>query len=81
MVVHEDQPATGTYKVIKDKLVIDIDLSIEGRELAGSYTLETLNESELVFYRKQKNEKLADPDGGPTLKGDVKITLHFRKIN
>lgn len=81
MIVHEDQPATGTYQVIDDKLVIDIDLSIEGRELAGSYTLETLNESELVFFRKQKNEKLADPDGGPTLKGDVTITLHFRKIN
>lgn len=81
VIVHETQPATGTYQIIGDKLIIDIDLAIEGRELAGSYTLETLNDSELVFFTKQKNEKLADPDGGPTLKGDIKLTLHFRKLN
>ena len=81
MTVHADQPTDGTYNVIEDKLIIDIDLVIEDRELAGTYTLETVNESTLVFYIKQENQTLADPNGGPTLKGDIKLTLHFRKVN
>ena len=81
MMVHEDRPTGGTYQVIEDKLIIDIDLTIKDRELSGTYTLETLDESTLVFYTRQKNETLADPDGGLTVKGDLKITLHFRKVN
>jgi hypothetical protein len=81
MIVHEDQPAEGTYQLVDDKLIIDIDLTIEERELAGTYTLQELSESTLIFYTRQENQKVADPNGGPTLKGDIKLTLHFRKVN
>ena len=81
MVVHGDQPTAGTYQIIGDQLVIDIDLTIEDRELAGTYKLETLSETSLVFSAKHKKETLADPDGGPALRGDIKLTLHFQKVN
>lgn len=81
MIVHENQATTGTYEVIGDKLIIDVDLTVADRNLGGTYKLETLNASTLAFYREEENQKFADPDGGPSVRGDLKFTLHFRKVN
>ena len=76
----DSQPKEGTYELTGEKLTINIDYTIEDVDLSGTYTIETLTENSLVFYLERKGQTLVDPDGAPTIKGRVKVTLHFRRI-
>ena len=73
------QQHTGTYQRINDKLVIDIDLDVSDVEFSGTYTIDALDETKLVFY-KEESDKIADPDGGLAVSGKIKVTLHFERI-
>jgi len=70
----------GSYSLNGDRLNIQIDFNIEGYDLSGDYTIQTLTEDSLVLYMEKKDVTLADPDGGPTVTGEVKITLHFERL-
>ena len=79
LVIPDDtQTARGTYQLAGNKLTIDIDYSIEDIGLSGTYNIETLNETSLVFYLK-KRDTISDPEGGPSISGQIKVTLHFRR--
>lgn len=73
------QPVEGSYQRTDDQLVIDIDMTIESIELAGTYTIETLDEDTLIFFT-ERDDTFSDPDGGPSISGKVKVTLHFVRI-
>lgn len=73
------QSVEGTYQRNNDKLIIDIDMTIASIELAGTYTLETLDDATLIFFT-ERNDTFSDPDGGPSISGKVKVTLHFARI-
>lgn len=70
----------GTYELNGGRLSIEVDFKIEDYDLSGDYTIETLTENSLVLYLERKDVTLADPDGAPTVKGQVKITLHFQRL-
>lgn len=74
------QTTEGSYSLNGDRLNIQIDFNIEGYDLSGDYTIQTLTEDSLVLYMEKKDVTLADPDGGPTVTGEVKITLHFERL-
>jgi hypothetical protein len=74
------QPTEGTYRVESDKLITDIALTVEDITLSGTYTIETLTDKTLVFFKKQKNV-FVNPEKGPNVSGKVKVTLHFERIN
>ena len=80
VVLQDGQVKEGTYSLDGDRLNIQIDFNIEGYDLSGDYTIQTLTERSLVLYLERKDVTLADPDGGPTVKGQVKITLHFERL-
>jgi hypothetical protein len=76
----DEQVKEGTYELNGDRLSIEVDFKIEGYDLSGDYTIQTLTENSLVLYLERKGVTLADPDGAPTVKGQVKITLHFQRL-
>lgn len=76
----DGQVKEGTYELNGDRLRIEVDFKIEGYDLSGDYTIETLTENSLVLYLERKDVTLADPDGAPTVKGQIKITLHFKRL-
>lgn len=80
MILWDDEdPKEGTYALDGDKLTIDVDYSVEDISLSGTYNIEVLTNEQLVINLKRK-DKIADPDGGPSVSGQIKITLHFRRI-
>ena len=72
-------PKEGTYTVSGNELITDIDYSIEDISLSGTYTIETLTATQLVIHLK-RDDTIADPDGGPSISGEIKVTLHFNRI-
>lgn len=79
--IHEDpQLVEGTYHQSNENLSIDIDYSVEDSNLSGRYTIETLTETSLVIYVRKDGEKIIDSKGAPTVKGQIKITLHFQRL-
>ena len=81
LVIHENpQPVEGTYHQSNRNLSIDIDYSVEDVSLSGRYTIETLTETSLVIYVRKNGEKIIDSKGAPTVKGQIKITLHFQRL-
>lgn len=80
MVIWDDtNPTEGTYNVNNDEVTVNIDYSIEDIELSGTYTIETLTGTQLVIYTK-RDDTIAHPDGGPSISGEIKVTLHFRRL-
>jgi hypothetical protein len=79
-VLENGQSKEGTYSLNGDRLNIQVDFKIESYDLSGDYTIETLTGSSLVLYLERKDVTLADPDGAPTVKGQVKITLYFERL-
>lgn len=79
MVILEDDSKQGTYEVNGDELNIDIDYTIEDISLSGTYHIETLTQTQLVIHTK-RDDTIADPDGGPSVSGEIKITLHFARL-
>jgi hypothetical protein len=77
-VLDDTQPKEGTYQVVDDKLVTDIDFNTEIVDISGTYTIETLTQATLVFYLKKK-DSITDPDTGIQVSGDIKATLHFER--
>jgi hypothetical protein len=75
----DGNPREGSYQVDGDELILNIDYSIEDVSLSGTYNIEVLNQEQLVINLK-RNDKFADPDGGLTVSGQIKITLHFERI-
>jgi hypothetical protein len=72
-------PKEGTYKVEGNELTTDIDYSIEDISLSGTYIIETLTATQLVIHL-ERDETIADPDGGPSISGKIKVTLHFNRL-
>ena len=79
LVIQEDGQKQGTYAVNGDELDIEIDYTIEDINLSGKYHIETLTATQLVIHTK-RDETIADPDGGPSVSGEIKITLHFDRL-
>lgn len=77
-VLDDTQPTQGTYQVVDDNLITDINFNTEIIELSGTYTIETLTQTTLVFYLKKK-DSVTDPDTGLEVSGDIKATLHFER--
>lgn len=69
----------GTYNVAGNTITTDLDLTIEGVAIPGTYTIEDLTETNLVFH-VGKNGTFTDPDSVRSLSGDIKVTLHFQRI-
>lgn len=72
-------PKEGTYSVAGNELTTDIDYTIEDISLSGTYTIETLTATQLVIHL-ERDETIADPDGGPSISGEIKVTLHFNRL-
>jgi hypothetical protein len=73
------QPVEATYEVVDNKLVTDINISTSVIDLTGTYTIQELTESVLVFYL-EKNGTVTDPGTGLSVTGDIKATLHFVRL-
>lgn len=80
MTVNDGSKTTeGTYHLAGDQLTTDIELSAGTLQLSGTYTIEKLTATSLVFYIKKK-DTLTDPDTGQSISGDIKVTLYFNRI-
>ena len=77
--MEDGQPTEGTYQVIDEKLITDINFNTGIIDLKGTYTIEELTDTKLVFYLK-KNDTLTDPDSGLSVSGNIKGTLHFQRL-
>jgi uncharacterized protein (DUF39 family) len=73
------QPVEATYEIVDNKLVTDINISTPVIDLSGTYTIQELTESVLVFYL-EKNDTVTDPGTGLSVTGDIKATLHFVRL-
>lgn len=80
IVYDSSQPTEGTWELKGDKLTTDIDFNTSLIELSGTYTIEVLTKSTLVFYIEKENQTITDPDTGQSVSGDVKVSLHFDAI-
>ena len=80
LISNNSQPAEGSWQVVDDKLITDINFSTDFIELSGSYTIEELTQSVLVISIEKENQTITIPDTGQTVSGDVIVTLHFEKI-
>ena len=79
LVFYEDDVGRhGTYTVTGDQLTIETDYTVEDIAISGTYTIQTLTETNLVMFLKRKDE-VVDADGMPAVKGHIKITLHFMR--
>lgn len=79
ILMENGQLTEGTYQVIEEKLITDIDFNTRIMDLSGTYTIEELTGTKLVFYLK-KNDTLTDPDSGLSVSGNIKGTLHFQRL-
>lgn len=70
----------GTYSVNGDELSVDTDYSIEDVNLSGDYDIERLTSTTLVLSLKRRRQRISDPDSDLTIRGRVKITLHFKRM-
>lgn len=77
-VLDDTQPKEGTYQVVEDKLITDINFNTEIIDISGTYTIQILTQTTLVFYLKKK-DSITDPDTGIQVSGDIKATLHFER--
>jgi uncharacterized protein (TIGR03066 family) len=80
IVIDNSQTTEGTWQLKGDKLTSDINLGTDLINISGTYTIEILTQTSLVFYLEKQNEKFTDPDSGQTISGDFKGILHFQRI-
>lgn len=70
----------GTWKLVGNRLATDIDFDTEFIEVSGTYTVETLTSSTLIFFLEKEDQTVTDPGSGQSISGDLKITLHFERM-
>jgi hypothetical protein len=70
------QPVEGTYHIMGDQLMTDIDFQTDALDLSGNYVIEELTQNKLVVFL-EKDGSVTDPGTGVTITGDIKATLHF----
>jgi hypothetical protein len=70
------QPIEGTYHIMGDQLMTDIDFQTDALDLSGDYVIEQLTQNKLVVFL-EKDGSVTDPGTGVTINGDIKATLHF----
>jgi hypothetical protein len=77
----DNKSTAGTYVLSGDQLTITIDYELEYINMGGTYTVETLTQSNLqAFIEKEGTFKY--PDTGQEFNGKVKATLFFdRRAN
>ena len=78
--VRNGQSLSGTYEV-KDNKLISNNIHIKTHLIAfsGSYTIKELTDSKLVIY-VERNDTFQDPDTGTNIRGTVKATLYFARM-
>lgn len=76
----ELQTSTGTYTFSDNTITTDLELVIQGIAIPGTYTVDNLTESNLVFH-VDKSGTFTDPSSGRSLSGDIKVTLHFQRAD
>jgi hypothetical protein len=79
ILLNESPTVTGTYQLIKDQLITDIDFNLEMIDPADPYTVQELTKSTLIIYL-EKTDTFQHPDTGNSITGDIKITLHFERF-
>ena len=79
ILLDDSETREGTYEVVDGKIITDLNLSTEFIDLSGTYTIETLTTSTLIFYIK-KNDTITDPDSGRSISGDITATLEFERL-
>lgn len=79
ILLEKGQPVEGTYQVIEEKLITDIEFDTKIIDLSGTYTIEELTDTNLVFYLN-KNDTLTNPDTGLSVSGNIKGTLYFQRL-
>lgn len=71
-------PIEGTYSQSGNELIIKTDYTIEDIALSGTYAIETLTEEALTINLEREDQTI-EAEGAPTIRGEVKITLHFAR--
>lgn len=81
LIVYDQSGTTeGTWELRDDQLITDIDFSTDFIDVSGTYTVDVLTATTLVFHLEKENQTVTDPDSGQSISGDIKATLHFEKI-
>lgn len=80
ILLQNGQPIEGSYQVVDEKLITDIEFNTGWLDITGTYTIQELSDKKLVFFLERKNETITDPDSGTSVSGDIKATLHFERI-
>ena len=74
----DDVGRQGKYTINGDQLNIETGYTIEDIALSGTYTIQTLTDTNLVIFL-EKEDQIIDQEGVPSVTGDIKITLHFTR--
>jgi hypothetical protein len=81
LLTKDSKSTAGTYVLSGDQLTINIDYVFEYINMGGTYTVETLTQSNLSAFI-EKDGKFKHPDTGQEFDGKVKATLFLnRKVN
>lgn len=80
LIISDTPPAEGSWQIVDDKLITDIDFSTDFIALTGAYSIQELTATTLIIYLEKENETITDPDTGQSVSGDIKVTLHFERI-
>lgn len=80
VILLDESPMTsGTYQLIDNQLITDINFNLEMIDPSDPYTVQELTETTLIIFL-EKRDTIQDPDTGNTITGDIKITLHFDRF-
>jgi hypothetical protein len=79
ILLDESPTMSGTYQLIDDQLITDINFNLEMIDPSDPYTVQELTETTLIIFL-EKRDTIQDPDTGNTITGDIKITLHFDRF-
>jgi len=71
-------PYTGTWSQYGEKLATTLGFTTDFVNLSGTYTIQTVTETNLVLYF-QKDGTYKDPDTGIDIEGTLKAALFFEK--
>ena len=71
-------PSQGTWAQDGETLNTSLNFDTNFVDLSGSYTIQTLTETNLVLYYEREGT-YEDPDTGIEIEGTLKATLYFDK--
>jgi hypothetical protein len=71
--------STGTYELKERNLITSLPFTTQVIGLSGKYSIQELTETKLVLY-VERDDTFQDPDTGTNLRGTVKATLHFDRV-